>query len=91
MFIIVFVVAPPLYCRALFYKKCLSDKVLLSLAVLQDLPSFKEVCAYGTYNHVYIMLLAISRRFCYPRSSWYFKYKLPFHFLQMERSSLKSY
>ena len=49
MFIIVFDVAPPLYCRALFYKKCLSDKVLLSLAVLQDLPSFKEVCAYGTY------------------------------------------
>ena len=49
MFIIAFDIAPPLYCRALFYKKFLTDKVMLSLAVLQDLPSFKEVCAYGTY------------------------------------------
>ena len=48
MFIIAFDIAPPLYCRALFYKKFLSDKVQLSLAVLQDLPSSKEVCAYGT-------------------------------------------
>ena len=45
MFIIVFDIAPSLHCRALFYKKCSSDKVLLSLAVLQDLPSSKEVCA----------------------------------------------
>ena len=91
MFIIVFDIAPSLHCRALFYKKFSLDKVQLSLAVLQDLPSSKEVCAYGTYNHVYIMLLAISKRFCYPSSSWYFRYKLPFQFLQMERSSLKSY
>ena len=60
MFIIVFDVAPSLHCRALFYKKCSHDKVQLSLAVLQDLPSSKEVCAYGIYNHVY-MLLAISK------------------------------
>ena len=39
-------VVPSFHCRALFYKKCLSDKVLMSLAVLQDLPSSKEVCLY---------------------------------------------
>ena len=54
MFIIVFDIAPSLHCRALFYKKCSPDKVQLSLAVLQDLPSSKEVCAYGAYYCVYI-------------------------------------
>ena len=39
-------VAPSFYCQALFYKKCLPYKVVMSLAVLQDLPSSNEVCTH---------------------------------------------
>ena len=36
-------IAPSFYCRALFYKNPLHDKVMMSLAVIQDLPSSNEV------------------------------------------------
>ncbi|XP_019861503.1 PREDICTED: uncharacterized protein LOC109589976 [Amphimedon queenslandica] len=38
-----FTYAPTFYCQALFYKKCLFHKVVMSLAVLQDLPSSNEL------------------------------------------------
>ncbi|XP_019862218.1 PREDICTED: uncharacterized protein LOC109590784 [Amphimedon queenslandica] len=34
---------PSFHCRGLFYKNCLPEKVVMSLAVLQDLPSSKKL------------------------------------------------
>lgn len=36
-------VAPSFYCCAMFCEKYMPDKALMSLAVIQDLPSSKEV------------------------------------------------
>ena len=46
MFIIIITynVAPSFNCCAMFYEKYFSDKALMSLVVLQDLPSSEEVC-----------------------------------------------
>ena len=59
-------VAPSFYCCAMFCEKYMPDKALMSLAVIQDLPSSKEVhvCVWLLSISSMYMLVAVSRRSC---------------------------
>ena len=50
-------IVPSFYCHALFYKNPLHNKVMMSLAVVQDLPSSNKVLSTFINSYIHIILI----------------------------------